>query len=307
MAEPGFERIVPSESVLEEIVDDNIFTEGPVWDPAIGGLYWTDIRGNRIYKWTPTTGEEVVMDQCGLPDGMTLDLEGRLVIAGWASRTVWRLEPTGHVTVLASHYEGKKLNTPNDIVVKSDGSIYWTDPNGGMYNVGMCDQDVQKYLDIQPIFRLSPDGRELKALVDDFMNPNGLCFSPDESLLYINDTPRRHIRVFDVLADGSLTNGRLFADLQGTEEGNPDGLKVDVEGNVYCTGPAGIHVWEPSGRFQGRFHVPQSVANMGWGDDDWKTMYITARSSVYRVRLGIAGVPHGETYRRQALAAAGKL
>ena len=213
------------------------------------------------------------------------------MVAGWASRSVWRMDHDGSIVTVASHYQGKKINTPNDIVVKSDGSIYWTDPPMAMYIPGMAGDDLQRYLDFIGVFRLSPDGKTLTPVADDFENPNGLCFSPDESLLYINDTARRHIRVFDVKPDGTLSNGRLFYEARGDEPGNPDGMKVDVEGNVYCTGPAGIHVIDPKGNLLGRIKIPTHTTNMNWGDSDWRTLFITSRSCVYRVRLGIPGVP----------------
>lgn len=290
---PGFERIVSSEAILERVASDSIFTEGPVWNKAEGALYFTDIIGNKINRWTATEGATTVMTPAGHPDGMALDREGRLVVAGWGARTVWRREPGGSATVLASRFQGKKFNGPNDIIVKSDGAAYWTDPNGALFNPGMCDQDVQKYLDFQGVYRLSPDGSTVSLVVDDFEGPNGLCFSPDESLLYVNDTLRRHIRVFEAQPDGSVANGRLFYEDKFPERGVPDGMKVDIEGNVYCTGSAGVHVIDPSGTLLGRIKVPESVANHAWGDADWRGLYLTARTTVYRVRLNIPGIPHG--------------
>jgi len=290
----GFERIVPSGATLERVSSDSLFTEGPVWRRAEGALYFTDIIGNRIRRWRPGHGVDDVLAPAGHPDGMTLDREGRLVVAGWGARTVWRWEADGAATVLAAHFEGKKFNGPNDIVVKSDGAIYWTDPNGALYNPGMGDQDVQKYLDFQGVFRLDPATGEVRLLASEgFLNPNGLCFSPDESLLYVNDTHRRHIRVFDVTADGGLAGDRVFYEDRFPERGVPDGMKVDVEGNVYCTASAGVHVIDRAGRLLGRIHVPEQPANFAWGDDDALGMYFTARTTVSRTRLGIPGVPHG--------------
>lgn len=302
---PGASRIVPEGTTIEMLRRDHVFTEGPVWDDREGALFYTDIVGNTIEKWIPDRGGTTVMELAGHPDGMALDEENRLVVAGWGARTVWRWEHDGSTKVLAARYQGKKLNSPNDIVVKSDGTIWWTDPNGGLFNVGMCDFDVQKALDFQGIFRIAPDGSDLSLVASaGFENPNGLCFSPDESLLYVNDTPRQHIRVFDVRPDGSLANDRVFAATKGTEPGGPDGLKVDVEGNVYCTGPGGIHVFDPDGGLLCRMLMPGPPANFGWGDPDFRGMYVTAREMLYRIRLGIAGVPHGPQNRRKALAAA---
>lgn len=292
-AAPGLERIVPKDAVLTRISYGWIFTEGPVWNAREGCLLWTDIVGDKILKWVPGEGVRVVLSPSGHANGMTLDREGRLVVAGWGARTVWRMEPDGSIVTLASEYQGKKINTPNDIVVKSDGSIYWTDPSGALFIPGMCGEDVQRYLDFHAVFRLSPDGSTLTPVADDFESPNGLAFSPDESLLYVNDTARRHIRVFDVQPDGSLRNGRVFYEDKYDEPGVPDGMKVDMEGNVYCTGSGGIHVIDPQGNLLGRLRTPDHVSNMAWGDADWRSLYITQRSNVWRVRLTIPGVPVG--------------
>jgi gluconolactonase len=295
MVSAGFERILPPGATLDQIAQGLDFGEGPVWNAKEGSLYWTDIAGDTIWKWTPGVGSQVFMSPTGKADGLTFDREGRLVVAGWSSRRVWRVERDGSTTTLASHYRGQKINTPNDIVVKSDGAIYWTDSVGGLYVPGFQyeEQDVQRYLDWQGVYRISPDGKEVTLLVDDSGIPNGLCFSPDESLLYVNDTDRYHIRVFDVQKDGTLANGRLFYSLVGKEPGHADGMKVDVEGNVYCSGPIGIHVISPEGRLLGRLKVPGIVTNMAWGEADWRTLFVTTHSAVQRVRLGIPGIPVG--------------
>ena len=290
MESPGFERIVPRDAVVETIATGCIFTEGPVWNARDGYFLWTDIIGDCILKWSDDEGVTPFIDPSGHANGLTYDRDGRLVAAGYGSRCIWRLEPDGCMHVIASHFEGKKIHAPNDIVVKSDGSIYWTESTGGLYHPGMCGDDVQQYLDYKAVFRLSPDGSTITPVVDDFEAPNGLAFSPDESLLYINDTRRRHIRVFDVRADGTITNGRVFYEAKGDEPGNPDGMKVDVEGNVYCTGSGGIHIMDPDGKLLGRIRL-NMVSNMAWGDADWRTLYITRRPEVHRVRLNIPGAP----------------
>ncbi len=287
---PDFRRLVPEQASLEKVAGGFIFTEGPVWHSSEEHLVWTDIIGDTIWKWTPGQGTSILMRPSGKADGMTYDHQGRLVVAGWSSRTVWRMEPDGSTTTLASHYQGKKLNTPNDIVVKSDGSIYFTDPSNGIRNTGMECYDIQKYIDYEAVFRLDLADGSLTLLLDDMINPNGLCFSPDESLLYINDTPRRHIRVFDVEPDGTISNGRLFAELFHGDPGAPDGMKVDVEGNVYCTGPGGVWVTDPRGNHLGRILTPEHCANFAFGGNDMKTMFFTARSTVYRMRLNIPGI-----------------
>ncbi len=303
MTTPGFERIVPKGAVLERISHGLVFTEGPMWDARQGAFIWTDIRGDKILRWAPGKGQTTILEPTGKANGLTLDAQNRIVVAGWGSRTVWRWEPDGTQPVLASTYQGKKLNTPNDIVVKSDGSIWWTDPDGALYIPGMCGEDVQKYLDWNGVYRVNPDGSGVTLVTDQVEGPNGLCFSPDESLLYVNDTPRRNIQVYDVQRDGSLKNGRIFYTDRGIEPGVPDGMKVDVEGNVYCTGSAGIHVIDAGGKLLGRIKVPEHVANMAWGDADFRTRYICARGVVYRARLGVRGIPHGEENRQKVLAA----
>ena len=291
MFAPGFRDIVPEQAALETVSSGYTFTEGPVWNGRDGYLVWTEIIGDTIYKYVPGEGTTIFMRPSGKADGMTHDLEGRLVIAGWSSRTVWRIEHDGSTTILASHYNGTKLNTPNDIVVKSDASIWFTDPTNGIRNIGMECDDIQKYIDYEAVYRLDPADGSLTLLLDDFVNPNGLCFSPDESLLYVNDTPRLHIRVFDVEPNGTVSNGRLFTQMTEDAPGAPDGMKVDVEGNVYCTGPGGVWVMDPQGNPLGRILIPEHCANMVFGDADLKTMYFTARGTVYRMRLQVPGIP----------------
>jgi sugar lactone lactonase YvrE len=300
-AGPGAERIVPKGTQIEMLDTSHVFTEGPVWDAEQGALYYTDIRANEICRWSPSDGKTVPMDMAGHPDGMALDGENRLVVAGWGSRAIWRWEKDGSTKTICTHENGLKLNSPNDIIVKSDESIYFTDPNGGLFNVAMGDFDIQKYIPYQGVYRVLPDGSNLQLLVDDFENPNGLCFSPDESLLYINDSPRQHIRVFDVQPDGTIKNDRLFAETKGTEEGVPDGMKVDIEGNVYVTGPGGIHVFDPVGKLIVVMKCPGPPANFAWGDADWKGNYVTARGLLYRIRQGIPGVPHGPANWRKVM------
>lgn len=290
MSTKDFERIVPHDSTLDVISNDLLFGEGPVWNSKTGEFFWVDIIGDTIWKFKKGVGREVVVRPSYKADGLTFDLEGRLVVAGWAWRRVWRLEHDGSITTLCSEFEGKKLNTPNDIVVKSDGAIYFTDPSGALNNVEMQGYDLQRYLDYHGVFRISPDGK-ISLVVKDFTYPNGLAFSPDESLLYINDTRENLIKVYEVNADGSLKIGKLFCKLVGPEAGVADGMKVDVEGNVYCTGPVGIQVFSPHGELLGRIKVPGHATNLGFGDEDWMGLYITTYTSVFKVRLGIAGLP----------------
>ncbi|MCX6648359.1 MAG: SMP-30/gluconolactonase/LRE family protein [Candidatus Bathyarchaeota archaeon] len=268
-------EIVPNPQV-EKILGGFQFTEGPLW--AEGRLLFSDIPASTIYSWTPGVGRaEVYRRPSGRSNGLTLDGRGRL-IACEHDRRLTRTEPDGAVKVLAESYEGKRLNSPNDAVVARSGAIYFTDPP-----YGLGDKCEGKELPYQGVYRLGLRGK-LILLDDTFERPNGLAFSPNESMLYIDDTAKRHIRVFDVRRDGSICNGRLFAELKGPKPGNPDGMKVDIHGNVYCTGSGGVWVIDPSGEPLGVIEVPQVTSNVAWGDADFKTLYITAQTSVYRVR-----------------------
>jgi gluconolactonase len=299
---------------LQAILDDNAqvekvgsgfqFTEGPLWHPD-GFLLFSDIPANTIYQWIPNEQPKIFRRPSGNTNGNTLDREGRLISAEHGNRRVSRTEKDGTVVTLASDYEGKRLNSPNDLVVKSDGSIYFTDPPYGI-------KPDQEELGFYGVYRLAPDGR-LTLLVKDFVRPNGIAFSPDEKKLYVDDSEKGHIRVFDVKPDGTLENGQIFAELKDpSKSGVPDGMKVDQEGNVYSTGPGGVWVFSPSGNVLGKIEVPEVSTNLGWGnsiseagkdsaqvlpkeDSDYKTLYITAGNSLYRIRLKIPGVQPGKT------------
>ena len=287
---PGLERLIDKDAPMDRISYGTTFAEGPVWDRRNKQLYWVDIIGNTIWKWKPGVGREVVLRPSGHANGMTFDKEGRLIVAGWSLRTIWRFEHDGSITTIASHYKGKKFNSPNDIVVHSSGATYWTDSAGGLVIPGMVAEDNQRYLDVQGVFRLSPDGKKVTLAVADCTYPNGLCFSPDEKILYVNDSRLGIIRAFKMNADGSCGPGKLFHTMQGDEAGVADGMKCDVEGNVYCTGPNGVHVIDPKGRLLGRLKIPGHSTNMAWGDDDWCSLYVTTYNSVYRTRVKVPGV-----------------
>lgn len=265
------------------------FTEGPVW---LGNcLLFSDIPNNRIVRWeSRPEGPWVTTYRwpSGNANGNTLDRHGRLVSCEHSNRRVTRTEPDGAITVLADHYEGKRLNSPNDVVVKSDGAVYFTDPP-----YGLPQMKEGKELDVQGVYRLSPDGK-LTLLVDDFETPNGLCFTPDEKVLYINDShTRKHIRRFTVNDDGSISGGEVFAEVPKDRPGTVDGMKVDTDGRVYSTGPGGIWVFAPDGAQLAHIEVPEIPANLAWGDADWKTLYVTARTSLYRVRMKTQGMAVG--------------
>lgn len=284
--------IVPPGTRLEQIADGLLFGEGPVWDRQAGALLWVDILGDTIWRWIPGVGREVVRRPSGKANGLTFDLQGRLVAAGWGSRNVWRQEPDGRVVELVTHYQGRRINTPNDIVVHSTGAIYWTDSSGALFIPGMAVGDVQRYLETHPVFKLAPDDTTLTLFTDDVAYPNGLAFAPGETVLYVADSWRANIQVFTVDPDGNPVGpGQVFYQLVGSEPGIADGMKVDVAGNVYVTGPAGVHVVSPEGRLLGRLKIPGHTTNMAWGDEDWRSLYVTTYTAVYRIRLGIAGLP----------------
>ena len=278
--------LVDSEAQVEQIGTGCVFTEGPIWNAEGDFLLFSDIPANQMKKWSPDSGITTFRQPSGKSNGLTYDKQKHLIACEHANRRVSRTEPDGTVTTIASHYEEKKLNSPNDVVVKSDGNIYFTDPPYGL--TAMYGEEGRQELDFQGVYRLS--GQELTLLVEDFDRPNGLCFSPDESILYIDDTARMHVRAFDVQPDGTLANGRIFAEEEG-ENGVPDGMKVDQQGNVYLTGPDGIWIFDPAGTHLGVIQVPEVTANLGWGGDDWKTLFITATSSIYRIQLKVSGIP----------------
>jgi gluconolactonase len=263
---------------VEKLAGDFQFTEGPVWIAAKKELLFSDIPAKRIVRLKDGKFD-TFRDPSGNANGNTLDKQGRLVTCEHGNRRVSRTEADGTITVLANRYEGRRLNSPNDDVVGSDGAIYFTDPPFGV-------RRDERELDFQGVFRISPDGKTLTLLVKDFVKPNGLAFTPDEKRLYINDTDRAQIRAFDVAADGTLTNGRVFAD----RTSGADGMKVDTAGNVYCATRTGVMVFDRTGQFLGTFATPDQPTNLAFGDADWKTLYITARPSLYRVRLTVPGL-----------------
>jgi len=285
---PALERVVSPQQEVEELAsgfgNDMGPAEGPLWWHEGGYLVFSDIGNNRRMKWAPEAGVSVVQESTNGANGLTRDRQGRLVACEGNARRVTRIEPDGSVTVMANDYHGRRLNRPNDVVVKSDGSIYFTDPGLGR---------IESELDFCGAYRVSPDRDSIHLLLRDFVLPKGLCFSPDESILYINDSRRRHIRAFDVEPTGllALATDRVFCAMTGERPGNPDGMKVDREGHVYCTGPGGIWILDSTGNHLGTILTRETTTNMAWGDDDWSTMYFTTRHTLGRVRLRIPGIP----------------
>jgi gluconolactonase len=281
-----FIDIVSPEAVLETVVDGFKFIEGAIWHPGRKEIIFSDIIGNTMYRWKKTDGLSIFRKPSNMANGNTLDRQGRLLTCEHATSRVTRTEADGEITILASHYEGKELNSPNDIVTKRDGSIFFTDPaSGRTEKFGVL---REQELDFQGVYRLDDQGM-LTLLVDDFSKPNGLCFSLDEKYLFINDTDHGHIRVFNVNHDGTLGNGKIWAELNKDGIGVADGMKIDQAGNLYCCGPGGIHVFDQVGVYLGIIKIPEQAANFNWGDQDLSSLYICASTTLYRLRMNIPG------------------
>jgi gluconolactonase len=287
--DPRFRSVVGDGVAFERIAEGCLFTEGPLWHRRDRYLLFSDMPGNHLRKWTPGRGVETFRMPSQQSNGLAWDAEGRLIACQHSTSTLTRTEPDGSIVTLASHYRGKELNSPNDVVVKRDGTIHFTDPTYGRTEFYGRPREPQ--LAFRGVYRVRPDGSGLTLLADDFGQPNGLCFTADEKRLFVNDTEKNHIRVFDVRDDGSLSGGGVWAETVGPGEGAPDGMKLDAEANLYCCGPGGIHVFAPDATCLGVIHVPEYTANFAWGDDDFRTLFITASTSVYRIRTTVAGTP----------------
>jgi gluconolactonase len=260
------------------------FTEGPLWHPD-GFYYFVDVRASMLYRITPGRPHEVVREKTGGGNGTTFDLQGRLILCEGDNRRVTRRAADDRFEVLVDRFEGKRLNRPNDVVCKSDGSIYFTDPG---LRVPLAEREVEH----AGVYRIAPDGAV--SLVTDFEYPNGLAFSPDERLLYVANTRwAQYIHVLELDGDGRVLRRRIFADMSSDEtDGVPDGMKVDVEGRVYCTGPGGCWVFAPDGTHIGTIVLPEFPANVAFGGPDLKTLFFTANTSIYTLRAKVPGVPH---------------
>src|SRR5262249_48279634 len=281
-----FADVVGAAVEFETLGSGFLFTEGPLWQPEERYLLFSDMPGDHLRRWSAKDGVATFRRPCNKSNGLTWDRQGRLLACEHATSRVTRTEADGRITVIASHHGGKELNSPNDIVVKSDGAIYFTDPIYGRVEYYGVKRDP--VLTFRGVYRVAPDGA-LTLLADDFAQPNGLCFSADEERLFVNDTERGHIRVFDVKADGSLAGGGVWVETTGEGEGAPDGMKIDNAGNVYCCGPGGIHVFDPAGVSLGVIRTPEGVANFAFGDDDYRSLFITASTSLYRIRVKTPG------------------
>lgn len=305
--DPAFDKLISPNAKIEKVAGGFRFVEGPVWFRPGGYLFFSDIPGNVIMQWSPSGGAMVFRDriyadsyppgkQVGT-NGLTLDNRNRIIACEHGNRRVSRIAKDGKLTVLADHFEGKRLNSPNDVVVKKNQDIYFTDPPFGLLNPGQSLQDALKSplreLNFNGVFRITPAGK-IDAVVKDLALPNGLAFSPDEKKLYIANSAGKTWNVYDVNPDGTLGNGRIFYDAgKETGPGVPDGMKVDTAGNVWATGPGGILVISPDAKLLGVIAFPEVPANCAWGDADGKTLYVTARTGLYRIKTNIAGIRPG--------------
>lgn len=282
---PKFWDLVDHNAKLSVVATGFGFTEGPVWDPA-GFLYVSDETINKIFRLHLDGRKEEVI-ALGDPDGNTFDRQHRLIDCASVLRAIIEVTPDGKYKILADHYDGKKLNSPNDVILGPDGALYFTDPT--MDLVAGEKQEIP----YQGVYRLDAEGH-VKLLTRDLTQPNGLAFSPDGRHFYVDDSEQRNIRAYDVAADGTLTNGRIFGEEPGGKgDGVPDGMRVDKNGNLFVTGPKGIWVWDAKGNHLGTIVMPEQPANLIWGDQDYRTLYITATTSVYRLKMKTQGfVPY---------------
>jgi len=276
--EAEFAKIVGKDAKVAKLAGDMKFLEGPVWISTDGGyLVFSDIPSDELKKWNAKDGLTTFRKPSEQANGNFLDLDGLLITCNHASRRMTRTEKDGKIVTLIDAYDGKKLNSPNDLVTKTDGTIWFTDPPYGIPKGAKQEQPKQF------VFRLDLKTKEIKPIADDFDRPNGLCFSPDEKKLYVADSGKpRHIRVFDVNADGTVANGKVFCAI---DKGGPDGIRADTEGRIYSSAADGVHIFDTSGALIGKILVPEGPANLCFGDADKKTLYITARKSLYSIKL----------------------
>jgi gluconolactonase len=291
---PEFAELVDPGATMTEIGSGYEFSEGPVWDVREQALLFSDIPGEARWRWTPADGMVRVAWPTFKGNGLAFDLEGNLLVCEQVTSCLARFDREGRRSLVAFHYEGVYLNSPNDVVVRSsDGSIYFTDPDYGRWNdwIG-CKREFVR--DFKGVYRVPPGGGDVELVVDpgEFDQPNGLCFSPDESLLYVNDSPRGEVKVFDVAPDGALSNGRVLLDKIGSgerAEGNVDGMECDALGNVWTSGPGGVWVITPAGERIGRIETPEICGSLVWGGSDLRTLFLTTSTTVQVMPTIVAG------------------
>lgn len=284
--DPRFTSVVGNAIQFERVASGCKFTEGPLWHAGENYLLWSDMPDDHIRRWSKDAGVTTFRKPANMSNGLAWDREGRLLACEHATSRVSRTERDGRIIAIATHFQGKQLNSPNDIACAADGAIYFTDPGyGRMEYYGLR---RPQELDFQGLYRVGSDPKFPVLLAKDFGQPNGLCLSLDGRRLFVNDTERQHIRVFEITPSG-VKGGAVWAETRGEGEGAPDGMKLDSAGNVYSCGPGGVHVFDPSGVCLGVLRVPEYTANMAFGDADLRSLYITASTSVYRIRVHVPG------------------
>ena len=291
--DPRFRAIIDTTAVPEVLASGFRFTEGPVWHPRWRRLVFSDIAGNALHVTSLSGPPSVFRAPSHMANGNTLDRSGRLVTCEHATSRLVRAEHDHRVVVLASHWKGRALNSPNDVIVARGGQIYFTDPTYGRMPFHGVERAPE--LDFRGVFRLDPGTGRLDLVADDLDQPNGLCLSADETRLFVSDSERGHIRVFDLDSDGGVRGGAVWAEITGEEPGTPDGLKVDAAGNFYSCGPGGIHVFAPDSECLGVIRTPQEAANFTWAGSDLRTLVVTAGTTLYRLPVKVPGVPLVET------------
>lgn len=283
--------LIERHAAMEQLCTGFRFSEGPIWNPKEACLYFSDMPNDIRRRWSAREGVVEVRNPSNKCNGMTYDEAGNLYVCEHITSSLVVETVAGERKVLATHWQGKELNSPNDVVVRSDGNVYFTDPTYGRMPVFGLERKQE--LDFQGVYRVSRDG-QLHCEANDFDQPNGLCFSPDEQTLYVNDTTRAHIRAFDVARNGSLSGSRIFAEHVGSgdyNEGVVDGMKCDERGNVYVTGPRGIWVIDVHGKHLGIIQMPEIAGNLNWGGPNWDELYCACSTSIYRVRMKVRGNP----------------
>lgn len=282
-----FARCVAADATVKKLAGDQQFLEGPVWLKSPGALVFSDIPADELKQWTPQGGVATFRKASHNANGNTLDLSGRLVTCEHSGRRIALQEKDGTVKTLVDSFEGKKLNSPNDVVVRSDGTIWFTDPEYGLKNKPGSKEKEDKQQPGNFVYRHDPKTGTTTVLVRDFVQPNGIAFSPDEKKLYVADSGApRHIRVFDVAANGTVGNGRVFCTI---DKGGPDGIRVDRDGRVWSSAGDGVQIFAPDGQRIGKILVPEAPANLCFGGDDGKTLFITARKSLYAIQVLVTG------------------